>query len=87
MLREAYGEVEVEVDVTDVVLAGAAAVSLVGGGVLGRGLYGSRHVLHHGGFRLLGDRAMSLGIDASAEELPLDVRVPVVLDLVVGPSR
>jgi len=30
---------------------------------------------------------VGLGIEAAAEELALDVRVPVVLDLVVGPAR
>lgn len=31
--------------------------------------------------------AVSLWVDATADELPLDVRVPVVLDLVVSSSR
>ena len=32
-------------------------------------------------------REVSLRVDAAADELALDVGVPVVLDLVVGPSR
>ena len=33
------------------------------------------------------ERAVRLRVDAAGEELALDVRVPVVLDLVVRPAR
>jgi hypothetical protein len=33
------------------------------------------------------ERTVRLGVDAAGEELALDVRVPVVLDLVVRPAR
>ena len=71
MAREAYGEVKVEIEAAVPVSATAVA-----GGILS-----------HGPLILLegGDRPVSLGVETSAEELPLDVRVPVVLDLVVGP--
>ncbi|RWW26657.1 hypothetical protein GW17_00008951, partial [Ensete ventricosum] len=71
--REAYGEVEVEIEAAVPVSATAVA-----GGVLSH----ARLFLIEGG-----DRPVNLGVEASAEELPLAVRVPVVLDLVVGPSR
>lgn len=90
VVREAYGQVEVEVEVAALVSASAAAAALLVAGevllrrctILSRG-----HVsLFQGSERAIDvDRSVSLGVEAAAEELPLDVRVPVVLDLVVGP--
>ncbi|RWW34513.1 hypothetical protein GW17_00000725, partial [Ensete ventricosum] len=85
-------EVEVEVEGAALVSASAAAAALLVAGevvllrrctILSRG-----HVLlFRGSERAIDvDRSVSLGVEAAAEELPLDVRVPVVLDLVVGPS-
>jgi hypothetical protein len=45
------------------------------------------HAGWRGGVGAGAERAVRLRVDAAGEELALDVRVPVVLDLVVRPAR
>jgi hypothetical protein len=67
--------------------AGAARELLVAGAARRGG--GRRRVLHplRGGGGGIEQRAVRVRVDAAGEELALDVRVPVVLDLVVRPPR
>lgn len=98
MIGKADGEIQVDEPLILIRCCRRPAAAV---GVFSRGCVGVEIVGHRRGLLRMGCGffgmgcgggrrgygSMRLGVDAAAEELALDVSVPVVLDLVVGSSR
>lgn len=76
-MRKADGEIEVEIQASASISLDADAANLGRVGRLAGGVELVNSII---------ERTMGLWIEAAADELTLDVGIPVVLDLVIGPA-